>query len=85
MNDLGHAFEDDSPRGEEGCVQRHRGKLGVVPVFLIEAKNGRLNHQMSKTVGGCRKDIGDAGVHSFIITRVRGQLLGDEVWTNNVQ
>lgn len=65
-------------------MQKHRGILAVLPVVLIKAKNERLNHQMSKTVRGCSKDIGDAGVHSFIVTRVGRQLLGDEVWTNNV-
>lgn len=36
----------------------------VLPVVLVEAKNGRLNHQMSKTVRGCSKDIGHAGVRN---------------------
>lgn len=76
---------DDSPRGEEGFVQQDRGKLLVLPVVLIKARNGRLNHQMGKTVRGCSKDIGDAGVHSFIITRVGRQLPGDEVRTNNME
>lgn len=85
VNKLGRAFMDDSPRGEEGFVQQDRGKLPVLPVVLIKARNDRLNHQMGKTVHGCRKDIGDAGVHSFIITRVGGQLPGDEVRTNNME
>lgn len=66
-------------------MQQDRGKLLVLPVVLIEAKNHGLNHQMGKTVRGCSKDIGDAGVHSFIITRVGGQLPGDEVRTNNME
>lgn len=81
---MGRAFVDDSPRGEEGFVQQDRGKLPVLPVVLIKARNGRLNHQVGKPVRGCSKDIGDAGVHGFIITRVGGQLPGDEVRTNNM-
>lgn len=66
-------------------MQQHRGILGVLPVVLIQAKNGRLNHQMSKAVRGCSKDVGDAGVHSLIVARVGRQLPGHEVWTNNVE
>lgn len=85
VNHQGRAFIDDPPRCEEGSVQQDRGILMVLPVVRIEARNGWLNHQMGKTVRGCSKDVGDAGVHSFIITRVGRQLPGDEVRTNNME
>lgn len=79
------AFIDDPPWSEEGSVQQDRGILMVLPVVRIQARHGWLNHQMGKTVGGCSKDVGDAGVHRFIITRVGRQLPGDEVRTNNME
>lgn len=39
---------------------------------------------MGKSEGSRSKHIGDAGVNIFIITRVGGQVLGNEFWTNNV-
>lgn len=40
---------------------------------------------MGKAVGSGGEHVGDAWVHLFIITRVGGKLLGEDVWTNNVE
>lgn len=65
-------------------MQHHRWVIWVLLVVLIQTGNIRLNHQVSESVRGCGKDIGDAGVHAFIIARVGRQLPGDEVRTNDV-
>lgn len=66
-------------------MQQYAGEFLVLLVLLIKTKYERLNHQVSESVGGCSKHIGDAGVHIFIVTGVGRQLLGNEVWTNNVE
>lgn len=66
-------------------MQQWAGIVTVFLVLLIKTKHKRLNHQVSESVGSCGEHIGDAGVHVFIITRVGGQLLGNEVWTNDVE
>ncbi len=66
-------------------MQQRAGVITVLLVLLVKTKHERLNHQMGKSVGSCGEHIGDAGVHVFIVTRVGGQLLGNEVWTNNVE
>lgn len=81
---MGHTFKNEPPSCKEGFVQQWGGVQGVLLIRLIETEHERLNHQVSKSVGSCGKDVGDAGVHIFIITRVGGQLLSNDVWANNV-
>ena len=57
----------------------------VLLVLLIKTEHEGLNHQVSESIGSCGEHIGDAGVHGFIITRVGGQLVGNDIWTNNVE
>lgn len=66
-------------------MQQWARVIRVLFVLFIQTKHKRLNHQMGKSVGSGGKHIGDAWVHMFIITRVGGQLLGNEVWTYDVE
>lgn len=66
-------------------MQQYAVEFLVLLVMLIKTKYERLNHEVSKSVGSCSKHIGDAGVHISIVTGVGGQLLGNDVWTNNVE
>lgn len=82
---LKHAFKDNSPRCEKSRVQQYGGILRVLPILLIQAENEGLNHQVSESVSSRGKHIGNAGVNGLIVSRVGGQLTGNEVWTNNVE
>ena len=81
---FGLTFEGYSPRCKHGSVQQLAGVLWVVLIIFIQAEHERLDHQVGESVGSGGEHVGDAGVHGLVVSRVSGQLPGDEVWANNV-
>ena len=66
-------------------MQQLGSVFGVVLVIVIQTEHERLNHQVSKSVGSCGKHIGDAGIDVLIITRVGGELPGNNFWAHNME
>lgn len=67
-------LKDDPPGREEGLEQGHAGELVVLPVVPVQTKQDRLNGQVGEAVGRRGEDVGDAGVHVGVVTRVTAQL-----------
>ena len=66
-------FEYDPPGGEEGLEERHSGDLVILLVVVVQAREDRLDGQVSEAVGGGGKHIGDTGVHVRVVARVGAQ------------
>lgn len=77
-------LKDDPPGGEEGLEQGDAGELRVLPVVAIQASQHRLDGQVGEAVGRRGEDVGDAGVHVGVVTRVTAQLSAHDVGSHNV-
>lgn len=82
---VGHTFENDSPGGEESLEQGDTGETRVLSIVWIQSEQNWLDGQVSKTVSGCRKHIGDAGVNIRAVAGVTSELSAHCIRTNYVR
>lgn len=65
-------------------MQHYIAERQILLIELIETEKDGLNCEVGKAVGGRGKDVSNAWVHVFIITRVGGQASGNRHWSDNV-